>query len=154
MAAWSFLGDIGNYWHSGMYKSQGSAQPDNRELAVERARFTSPGELWHRYVVAKFRVAHVFRTVPNSVLVSSQAVTQYYEGYIRYVHAREILALRGLVLQALNETLMKELTERNQGKVSAVFSLRAPTVDPDSLWHDYTAGKVDLLEFSKQLDSV
>lgn len=154
ITAWPFLKDIANYSESGSLRAQGLAQPDNREIAVERARFISERELWRRYVMAKFRVAHVFRTVPNSVLVSSQAVTQYYDGYIRYVHAREILALRGLVVQALNETLMKELRARNQQKLTATFSVRTSKVNPDALWSDYKDGKIDLMELSNQLNSV
>jgi len=156
MAAWPFLRDIRNYWDSGMYRSQGSAQPDNRELVVERARFTSQGELWRRYVVAKFRTAHAFGTVPNSILAYSptQVITEYYDGYIACRHAKEMLSLRGLVMDVLNETLMRELGERNQGKLTALFSLRASTVDPDTLWREYREGKIGLMELSDQLNSV
>ena len=68
IAAWPFLKDIRKYWESGSLGAQGLAQPDNREIAVERARFTSESELRRRYVTAKFRTAQAFRTVPNYIL--------------------------------------------------------------------------------------
>jgi len=152
----SYVRDIRNYWKSGTYRAQGLAEPDNREIAVERARFISESELRRRYVTAKFRTAQAFRTVPNYILAffPSPAITEYYNGYIRCRHAKEILSLRGLVLQALNETLMKELSVRNQENFTAVFSLRASKVNPDALWSDYKDAKIDLMELSNQLNSV